>query len=81
MLNNYLQKSGNEKVNEDIIFRISKLEENEKPVYKVKLASVYQSMFGITKDVSYLVKAEELLLESNKFYKEQNAGVILKEAG
>ncbi|MEP0004924.1 MAG: hypothetical protein ABJ387_09055 [Balneola sp.] len=72
----FVQKSGIEKVNEDITFWTSKLEENETPVYKVKLASVYQAKFGITKDVSYLAKAEELLTESNKFYKEQNAGVL-----
>jgi len=72
----FIQKSGIEKVNEDIAFWTSKLEENDTPVYKVKLASVYQAKFGITKDVSYLAKAEELLTESNKFYKEQNAGVL-----
>jgi lipopolysaccharide biosynthesis regulator YciM len=72
----FIQKSGIEKVNKDIIFWTSRLEENETPVYKVKLASVYQSKFGITKDVSYLAKAEDLLLESNNFYKEQNAGVL-----
>ncbi len=74
--NKFIQKSGIEKVNEDISFWISKLEENDTPVYKVKLASVYQAKFGITKEVSYLAKAEELLKESNDFYKEQNAGVL-----
>ena len=72
----FIQKSGIEKVNEDIAFWTSKLEENDTPVYKVKLSSVYQAKFGITKDVSYLAKAEELLQESNIFYKEENAGVL-----
>ena len=72
----FIQKSGIEKVNEDIAFWTSKLEENDTSVYKVKLSSVYQAKFGITKDVSYLAKAEELLQESNIFYKEENAGVL-----
>jgi tetratricopeptide (TPR) repeat protein len=72
----FVERSGIEKVNEEIIFWTSRLEENETPVYKLKLASAYQAKFGITKDVSYLAMAELLLQESNEFYKGGNAGVL-----
>ena len=70
------EKSGKKKVDEDITFWSDKLKENNTPIYKLKLASAYQTKFGITKDVSYLAKAEKLLQESNKFYNEQSAGVL-----
>ena len=70
------EKSGIKQVEDDITFWSSKLKENNTPIYKLKLASAYQAKFGITKDVSFLAKADELLKESNNYYKEQNAGVL-----
>ncbi|MFY0683561.1 MAG: hypothetical protein JXR20_03350 [Balneola sp.] len=72
----YVEKSGIEQVNEEIEFWTDKLEQTNTPTYKVKLSSAFQAKFGLTKDISYLAKAEKLLQESNKFYKENNAGVL-----
>jgi len=70
------KKSGIESTEANIEFWKNKLEETDSPTFKIKLASAYQAKFGLTKDVTYLPKAEELLLESNEFYNGKNAGVL-----
>lgn len=72
----WIERSGIEAINEDISFWKDQLEKQDTPIYKVKLASAYQEKFGITKNVEFLAKADELLKESNEFYKEENAGVL-----
>jgi predicted Zn-dependent protease len=72
----FVERSGIEKTDASIAFWKKELEETDTPIYKMKLASVYQAKFGITKDVSYLAKADMLLQESNEFYKGNNAGVL-----
>ncbi|MEP1306195.1 MAG: hypothetical protein ABJK11_08635 [Balneola sp.] len=72
----WINSSGIEGTNNNIEFWEKKLEADNSPIYKMKLAGTYQSKFGITKDVEYLSKAEKLLLESNESYNEKNAGVL-----
>lgn len=72
----FIEKSGIENTEANIEFWENKLKETDTPVFKLKLASAYQAKFGITKDVAYLKKADELLNESNEFYKGKNAGVL-----
>lgn len=71
-----IEKSGIEAVNADIVFWRNQLEETNTPTFKLKLAASYEAKFGITKDVEYLAKADELLQECNDFYKGENAGVL-----
>jgi len=72
----FVERSGIEKTEANIEFWKKKLEKTDTPIYKMKLASAYQKKFGVTKDVSYLAKAEELLEASSEFYKGNNAGVL-----
>jgi lipopolysaccharide biosynthesis regulator YciM len=71
-----IEKSGIESTNESIEFWKKELSKTDSPIFKIKLASAYQTKFGITRNVDYLAKAEALLLESNDFYKSGNAGVL-----
>ena len=72
----WIEKSGIDGIEKDIEFWKEKLNTTNSPVFKLKLASAYQSKFGTIKDVTYLAKADQLLQESNEFYKEKNAGVL-----
>lgn len=72
----FVERSGIEKTEASIKFWRKELKKTDTPIYKMKLASAYQEKFGITKDVTYLAKAEELLQASNQFYKGSNAGVL-----
>ena len=72
----FIDKSGLEKTEAGIEFWKKELDKTDTPVFKMKLASAYQAKFGITKDVAYLARAEELLQETNEFYKGKNAGVL-----
>lgn len=72
----WVQKSGLDQAKEEVEFWQEKLDKNETPVYRMKLASAYQALFGITRDVEYLAKADAQLMKSNEFYKGENAEVL-----
>lgn len=70
------ERSGTEDINSEIDFWSAELSKNDTPIYKMKLASAYQQKFGLTKDVIFLAKAENLLIESNEFYSGKKTGVL-----
>ncbi|WP_411894577.1 cell surface protein [Winogradskyella sp. A2] len=60
-----------------IDFWTKKLENNPNQYpYLVKRANVYTTLFSKTGDISYLIKAEEDLVEANAVTKEQNASYL-----